>query len=149
MCWRRKIKTSFGLRIDANNVPGLPTKEAHEHALTIFVEGCSRHFDEAVVREAVSGITVEWWDKIAPRPSTGELNTVVAPKGGGLYSGLTIGSLCMIAWRGRLWRSAFCHELLHVVDFTATGVSDPYHANAVLWSELEPELNRRLLERDL
>lgn len=143
-----KTRTSYGLKINSNGVPGLPTKEAHEHALALFIEECSKTFDGEKVREAVAPIILEWWDKIAPRPSTGELNTVVVVDGA-VYSGLTRGVTCMVAWRGKLSRSAFVHELLHVVGWKVLGHSDPDHLDAVLWHYLEPAINGRLLSHAL
>ena len=148
MCWTSKTKTSFGLKINYNKIPGLPSQELHERALTLFIEECAKKFDEIKVRKAVASITVEWWDKIAPRPSTGELNTVVVDNGV-LYSGLTIGTLCKVAWRGKFWRSAFCHELLHVVGYVVLGVDDPNHQNSLLWSDLDDVINNRLLAEQL
>lgn len=148
MCWGSKTKTSFGLKIDSNKVPGLPTKEAHEHALALLVEECAKKFDAAKVRAAIATITVEWWDKIAPRPTTGEVNTVVVD-GTAIYSGLTVGTVCKVAWRGKLFRSAFCHEILHVVGRALLGDDDPNHQNALLWQELEPAANARLAAEQL
>jgi hypothetical protein len=143
MCWRSKTKTSYGLKIYNNNVPGLPTKEAHEHGIALFIEECSKKFDSAKVRSAVASISLEWWDRIAPRPSTGELNTVVVDNGS-VYSGLTVGTTCKVAWRGKLSRSAFAHEMLHVVGNAVTGLGDPDHKDPVLWTELEPAITGRL-----
>lgn len=143
MCWNSKTKTSFGTKIDYNKVPGLPSQAVHERALTMLVEECAKKYDEAAVRKALSSITIEWWNVIAPRPSTGELGTVVVDDGA-IYSGLTIGTLCKVAWRGKLWRSAFCHELLHVIGYALFGVDDPEHQDDRLWKELETAANLRL-----
>jgi hypothetical protein len=148
MCWNSKTKTSFGLKINDNKVPGLPTKETYERALVLFVEECAKKFDEVKVRQALSSVTVEWWDKIAPRPSTGEINTVVVDNNM-VYSGLTVGTLCKVAWRGKLWRSAFCHELLHIIGRALLGSDDPMHVNNLLWKELEPATNLRLSAEQL
>lgn len=134
--------------MDANKVPGLPAPATYERALTILVEECAKKFDLPVVAKAVSSVTVEWWDRIAPRPSTGELNTVVVD-GDAVYSGLTVGTTCKVAWRGKLSRSAFCHEILHVVGAAALGDADPNHGNALLWKELEPAANARLAAEQL
>jgi hypothetical protein len=142
MCWS-KIKTSFGLKVDNNKVPGLPGKDIYERALTLFVEESVKKMSEIEVRKALSTVTVEWWDKIAPRPSTGEVDTVVVYNDL-VYSGLALGDLCKIAWRGKLWRSAFCHELLHVIGGKIFGTEDPEHSNILLWKELEPAINLRL-----
>lgn len=148
MCWSRKIKTSFGLKIDYNKVPALPSQEAHERALALLIEECAKKLDETKVRKAVSTITVQWWNQVAPRPSTGELNTVVVDNDM-IYSGLTVGRLCMVAWRGKMWRSAFCHELLHVIAWEALGDPDPNHQNDLLWKELEAAANARLSAEQL
>jgi hypothetical protein len=107
-----------------------------------------KKFDEVKVRQALSSVTVEWWDKIAPRPSTGEINTVVVDNNM-VYSGLTVGTLCKVAWRGKLWRSAFCHELLHIIGRALLGSDDPMHVNNLLWKELEPATNLRLSAEQL
>ena len=144
MLWRKKVKTSFGLKIIENGVPALPNVKIYERALTIFIEECVKRFDEIAVRHALSKAVVEWWDKIAPSINTGELNTVVVDDGQ-VYSGLAIGNFCKVAWRGRLHRSAFCHELLHVVGLQLFGI-DPFHQNGLLWS-LERSINA-LLEKE-
>jgi len=143
MCWSRKVKTSSGLVIKPNNVPSLPSLETYNRALTFFIEECAKVFDKAAVEKSLSTITVEWWDKIAPRPSTGELNTVVVYDDV-IYSGLTIGTLCLVAWRGKLSRSAFIHELLHVIGCDIIGEADPEHLNDLLWKQLERDINARL-----
>lgn len=143
MCWTSKTKTSFGLKINYNKVPGIPGRETHERVLTLLVEECAKKYDEATVRKALSSVTVEWWNVIAPRPSTGELNTVVVYNDS-IYSGLTIGTLCKVAWRGKFWRSAFCHELLHVIGYALFGVDDPDHLDDRLWKELDTSANLRL-----
>ena len=149
MCWNKKTETSFGLKIDFRKLPGLPSKDTHERALTMFVEECAKKFDETKVRQALSAITVEWWNDIAPSPSTGALSTVVV-NNGAVYSGLTIGTkLCKVAWRGKLWRSAFFHELLHVVATVILGTDDPNHQNTLVWKDLEPAANARLVAEQL
>jgi hypothetical protein len=142
------MKTSFGLKVNTNKVPGLPTIAIYECALSLLVEECAKRFDVNAVKRAVSSITVEWWDKIAPRPSTGELDTVVVDDDN-VYSGLTVGTICKVAWRGKLSRSAFCHEILHVVGAVVLGDLDPYHKNGLLWNELEPAINGRLALKQL
>jgi len=148
MCWSRKTKTAFGVSIAANKVPGLPQQAAHDRALAVLVEECARHMDEAAVKKSLDGVTVEWWDRIAPRPSTGELNTVVVHEDQ-VYSGLTIGRTCKVAWRGKIHRSAFCHELLHVVAGAVLGDPDPTHSNDLLWKIIDKAARGRLIEEDI
>jgi len=148
MCWSSKLKTSLGLKVNANKVPGLPTLASYERALAILIEECAKRLDPSAVSKAVSSVTVEWWDKIAPRPSTGVLDTVVVD-GDAIYSGLTIGTVCKVAWRGKFYRSAFCHEILHVVGAVALNDADPGHVNNLLWKELESAANGRLAAEQL
>lgn len=135
--------TVFGLKVDGNGVPGLPTKEAHEQAVSLFVDECAKVFDRGVVCDALRHVVVEWWDKVSPRPSTGILDTVVVDCGC-VYSGVTSGNLCKVAWRGRISRSAFCHELLHIVGRACLGGDDSWHSNTLLWAEIEMSANRSL-----
>jgi len=145
MCWRSKTKTSFGLKIDWNKVPGLPSKEMHERALTLLVTKCvEQGLQEKVVTSALSRVTVQWWNVMAPSPSTGILNTVVVGPNGVLYSGLTTGNHCDVAWRGSLARSAFIHELLHRIGLTTGIGGDPDHLSKLLWIEIEPSVNQCL-----
>lgn len=149
MFWKKRTKkTLFGLKVDFNKVPGLPSLDVHEKALSLFVEECSKRFDKQLVHEALSHITIEWWNAIAPRPSTGELNTVVVYEDN-VYSGLTIGNMCKVAWRGTIARSAFCHEILHIVSDFVFGTRDPYHLNDILWKDLEFNINNCLAKKKL
>ncbi len=79
MCFM-KPKTSQGTKIDRRKIPGLPSDDDHTKALEIFINECKKQFDETKVRDTVKVVTIEWWNNIAPRPSTGELNTVVVHK---------------------------------------------------------------------
>jgi hypothetical protein len=148
MCWSRKTKTESGVKISANKVPGLPSQAAYDRALEVLIKECARHMDEAAVKKALNGVTVEWWDRIAPRPSTGELNTVVVYEDK-VYSGLTLGSMCKVAWRGKIHRSAFCHELLHIIGGRVLGDTDPSHSNTLLWKTINGQANARLKEEDI
>lgn len=150
MCWSKKTKTNSGLKISTNKVPGLPDKTAHDRAVDVLVLECARlgGMDAAVVKKALKGVTIEWWDRIAPRPSTGELNTVVVYDGM-VYSGLTIGRICKVAWRGKIYRSAFCHELLHIISGKVLGDSDAAHANDLLWQSIAGSVKGLLQEEDI
>lgn len=148
MCWSSK-KTQAGLRIDRNKVPGLPPSAVHDQAVSVLVDTCAEQgLNEDNVRKALRGVTIQWWDYIAPRPSTGELNTVVVHDGQ-VYSGLTIGSKCLVAWRGRIYRSAFCHELLHIIGREVLGNADPEHSLSLLWEEIMGAVRKRLQEMDI
>lgn len=150
MCWGKKTKTSSGLKINANKVPGLPDKATHERAIEVLVLECSRlgGMDADAVKKALSSVTIEWWDRIAPRPSTGELNTVVVHDDM-VYSGLTLGSTCKVAWRGKIYRSAFCHELLHIIAGAVLGDSDAAHANDLLWHTIAGSVRNLLQKEDI
>lgn len=147
MCWG-KTKTESGAKISANKVPGLPIQADYDRALAVLVEECAKHMDKSAVQKALNGITIEWWDKIAPRPSTGELNTVVVHDSQ-VYSGLTVGSMCKVAWRGKIYRSAFCHELLHIIGGKVLGDPDPSHSNDLLWKNINVQANAHLKEENI
>jgi hypothetical protein len=148
MCFSRKPKTSQGVKIDRRKIPGLPSDEDHSKALDIFITECVKHFDYSKVQDIVKLVTIEWWNDIAPSPSTGKLNTVVVHNGQ-VYSGLTVSTtLCKVAWRGKIHRSAFVHEFLHIVNWSILGDSDPNHTNDVLRS-LEVAINAKLSEINL
>jgi len=147
MCFR-KPKTSQGLKIDRRKIPGLPSDDDHSNALKIFVDECKKQFDENKVRDTVKVVTIEWWNNIAPRPSTGELNTVVVHNDQ-IYSGITISTtLCKVAWRGRIFRSAFVHELLHIISWAILNDPNSEHSNQSL-QDLEISINKKLSEENL
>ena len=142
MCFNRKATASQGTKIDRRKIVGLPIDDAHTKALTIFTDECSRVFDRTKVEASVKSITIEWWNDVAPSPSTGVLNTVVIDSGY-LYSGLTVGTTCKVAWRGMLYRSAFAHEMLHVIGRNLLNDEDADHKNHTLW-DLETAINSTL-----
>lgn len=150
MCWSKKTKTASGVKISANKVPGLPSKAEYDRAVSVLVETCVTHgsMERKAVERALNGATVEWWDRIAPRPSTGELNTVVVHDDM-VYSGLTMGSTCKVAWRGKIYRSAFCHELLHVIAREVLGDPDAAHANDLLWQTIMDSVRAMLAAEDI
>lgn len=145
MCFKKK--TSQGVKIDRRKIAGLPSDNNHEQAISVIIDGCSKHFDKQKVEETIKNITIEWWSDIAPSPSTGILNTVVTDSGS-IYSGLTVGNTCKVAWRGKIFRSAFVHEILHVVGRNILNDEDPYHKNSDLW-KIEQEINTTLITIDL
>ena len=147
MCFRKK-KTSQGCKIDRRKIPGLPSDNDHSKALDVLVEECrKKQLDETKVRDTVKSITIEWWNDIAPRPSTGQLNTVVV-YGDQIYSGLVVGNVCKVAWRGKLFRSAFAHEILHLVGANVLGDPNADHSNTML-RDLEVAINKKLTEQNL
>ena len=147
MCFKKKL--NYGIKLDKNKVPNLPNDSKLNFALDIFYEEVSNEYDEDNVKSALNKVVIEWWDYIAPSPTTGELNTVVIDEDQA-YSGLTKGKKCKIAWRGKLWRSAFAHELLHVICIALVqSDGDPNHTNDRLWKVLEGNINKKLKEEDL
>jgi hypothetical protein len=148
MCWSKKTTTQAGVKVDANKVPGLPAQTAYDRALAILLEECVKHFGADPSKKALDGVTIEWWDRIAPSPSTGGLNTVVVDNNQ-IYSGLTVGRTCKVAWRGKIYRSAFCHELLHVVSEAILGDPDAEHANDLLWKVIDRDARARLTTEDI
>jgi hypothetical protein len=146
MWFKKKIKLDFNIILYPNNVPGLPNTILHNNVLSLFVDFCTAKYgDGAKVLKALRGVSIEWWDKIAPGPFTGNLNTVVVYNGR-IYSGLNIGKECKVAWRGAFSRSALAHELLHVINYSLNNELDPYHLNKELW-ELEEEFNAIIRSR--
>ncbi|MFA5048419.1 MAG: hypothetical protein WC516_05360 [Patescibacteria group bacterium] len=145
MCFKKK--TSQGIKIDRRKVPGLPVDEDFSKAIDIFIEECSKTLDRQKVETSIKKITIEWWNDIAPSPSTGVLNTVVVYCDQ-IYSGLTTGNLCRVAWRGKLYRSAFAHEILHVVGQDVLNDSDGDHNNRQLW-DIELLINQKLTNINL
>jgi len=148
MCWRKKITLKCGCTLDKRKIAGLPTDQNHNAALDIFIDECkNKLMSENLLLAVLKKITIEWWNDIAPSPSTGVLNTVVT-YGDQVYSGLTTDHLCRVAWRGKLYRSAFVHELLHVIGGDILGDPDPNHQNQTL-KDLEGSINSRLAQVDL
>jgi hypothetical protein len=147
MCFSKKIKTLYGCKIDRRKIPGLPTDSAHEQAIQILVDKFAEKFKLEDVRATLGKITMEWWNDIAPRPSTGELNTVVVHNGQ-IYSGLTVGSVCKVAWRGKLYRSAFAHEIAHQVSWKLFSDWDENHKNGLLW-EIVRIINEEYRKADI
>ena len=147
MCFSRKTTVSVGTKIDRRKISGLPTDEVHTKALTIFIDECSKIFDRSKVETSVKSITVEWWNDVAPSPSTGVLNTVVVDNGQ-VYSGLTVGTLCKVAWRGKLFRSAFAHEMLHIIGRNLLNNEDAGHQEKSLW-DLEATICKILSDNNL
>jgi hypothetical protein len=143
----QKSETSQGCRIDRRGISGLPSDDDHSKALDVFIEECKKQFDETKVRDTIKLITIEWWDDVAPSPTTGQLNTVVVYNGQ-VYNGLTIGNLCKVAWRGKISRSAFVHEILHVIGVNILGGSNINHMNPVL-RILETTINKKLIDQNL
>jgi len=140
-------ETSQGCKIDRRGIPGLPSNSEHSKALDILIYSGRKYFNEVQIRDTLKLITIEWWNTIATNPSTGQLNTVVIYDGYP-YSGLTIGNLCKIAWRGKLFRSAFIHEILHVMGTRILGDPNPNHTNETLYN-VEIEANKKLFEQNL
>jgi hypothetical protein len=148
MCFGSKTKTSYGCKIDRRKIPGLPSDLNHESALGVFISACSGVFYESKVREVIRDFTIEWWNDIAPSPSTGLLNTVVVWNGQ-VFSGLSLpGNVCRVAWRGKIHRSAFSHELVHMVAERILGDGDADHKNPDLWA-IEARSTASLVMLDL
>jgi hypothetical protein len=140
-------ETSQGCKIDRRNISGLPSDYEHSKALDILIKHCKLVFSETKVRDVLKTITIEWWDDTAPSPSSGELNTVVIYNGY-VYSGVTIGNMCKVAWRGKLFRSAFIHEILHVVGNYILYKTNANHDILILY-DLENAINKELIEKNI
>lgn len=147
MCFKKKL--NYGVRLNKRKVPNLPSDMDFNRALNIFVDEVSKEYDEDNVKKALNKAVIEWWDYVAPSPSTGNLSTVVIDEDKA-YSGLTKGKTCKVAWRGKLWRSAFAHELLHIICIALVQTDgDPNHSNDRLWKVLEVRINKKLQEEAL
>lgn len=147
MCFSKKVKTSYGCKIDRRKIPGLPNDSAHDRAIQILVDIFGQRFKLEDVRTTIGKITVEWWNDIAPSPSTGKLNTVVAHDGQ-VYSGLTVGTTCKVAWRGKIYRSTFAHEIAHVIGGLLLNDWDADHNNNLLWDAVKT-INEKLKKADI
>lgn len=142
------VSSKFSVVFRGNNVPSVPGIDTLDKALSSFVEKCDESFGVGKCLSAVSGVTVVWWDKIAPRASTGELGTTVVYNGVA-YSGLTTrDGTCRVAWRGKLFRSAFSHELMHVVSGRILGDWDEEHKIEKVWL-VDREVSNKLKELDI
>ena len=147
MCFSRKPKTSQGCKIDRRKIPGLPTDAVHDQALKILVDKFAERLKLEDIKATISKITVEWWNDIAPSPSTGKLNTVVTHNGQ-VYSGLVVGLTCKVAWRGKIYRSAFAHEIAHVIGGKLLSDWDADHDNSLLWDTVKA-INEELRKEDI
>jgi hypothetical protein len=148
MCWKKKAKLKCGCTLNRRKIAGLPSDQDHDAALNVLIDECKKKLmSENLLLSVLKKITIEWWDNTAHSPSTGELKTVVAYNGQ-VYSGLTVGYLCMVAWRGKLYRSAFIHEILHVIGGDILNDPDPNHQNQTL-KELECTTNGILAQMNL
>lgn len=145
MCFKKK--TTQGVKIDRRKIPGLPSDDDHSKAINVVIDECSKVFDRQKVEESIKKITIEWWNDIAPSPSTGTLMTVVVYNDQ-IFSGLNIGNMCKVAWRGKIYRSAFVHEILHVIGQDILNDPDGDHNNQQL-IDLERSINSVLTSVNL
>lgn len=145
MCFKAKL--SNGTKIDRRKIAGLPSDEKHLIAINLVIEECGRTIDIEKVKTILSGVVIEWWNDVYPSPSSGVLNTVVVDKDN-LYSGLTIGDTCKVAWRGKINRTALVHELLHIIGRDIISDDNASHSNEVL-NKLEATINYRLQILDI
>lgn len=145
MCFKKK--TTQGVKIDRRKIPGLPTDDEHSKVIDFIIEICSKSFDRQQVEESIKKITIEWWSDIAPSPSTGNLSTVVVYNDF-IYNGLTIGNTCKVAWKGKIYRSAFVHEIMHVIGADILNDPNADHSNQQLLS-IEREINSKLSSENL
>lgn len=141
--------TKYGIVILGNKTPGIPSIQRIDKALDIFVKHCKTLFPEEKCLLVLKNIKIEWWGVIAPSPSTGSLSTVVVYQGQ-IYSGLaTLGDYkARVAWRGLIGRSAFAHEIIHLVGYFATGDPDGEHKKAEWWA-LVGEMKKEMIENNL
>jgi hypothetical protein len=149
MCFNKKIKLSCGCKIDKRKIFCLPSVSEYEQTIEVIIDECVKSLSATPdkIKQVLSNITIEWWNDIAPRPSTGELSTVVVDNDV-VYSGLTIGNLCKVAWRGKLSRSAFAHEILHVIGRVILSDENANHQNTLLLN-LEISINQKLTDKNL
>lgn len=95
-----------------------------------------------------NGLRIIWSDAVAPSPSTGELNTVVMPGDGRLYNGFIDNKIIYIAWRGRVYRTALVHELIHYFLKLHNGNPDAEHKHKTAW-QCEARVNEMLKRKNL
>jgi len=134
--------SSYINQISSGNTPGAPSPAEVDRALGVFVEVCGTKYGVDKCKAAIYAVKLEWSGVVAPSPSTGVLTTVVV-YGGVLYAGLNVGNFVMVAWRGKISRSALVHELCHVVGANILGDPNPNHTNVAL-AQLEQDTNIRL-----
>lgn len=134
-------------KIISGNTPGAPAPDVVDKAVSIFVKVCNEKLSVGTCAAAIKDVELAWSGVVAPSPTTGVLNTVVVYQGN-LYSGLTVGNKVMVAWRGKISRSALAHELCHVVGVGILGDPNKDHTNQLL-AELEQSTNQALVKAGL
>lgn len=142
MCFKKRDKLNYGIQVDRRKIPGLPSIDDCNIAIELLIG----NFTLSSIQNSLKNLTIEWWNDFAPSPSTGIINSVVV-NNDMVYSGLTIGNICKVAWRGKIFRSAFIHEILHYIGLVL-GDGDPEHKNTKLW-DVERIVNKLLAEKNI
>lgn len=146
MCFRKKDKLNFGIQVDRRKIPGLPSINDCNTAIELLLANFTLA-NTTLIQNVFKNLTIEWWNDFAPSPSTGIINSVVVDNDM-VYSGLTTGNICKVAWRGKIFRSAFIHEILHFIGVVVLGDGDAEHKNVKLW-EIENIVNKLLTEKNI
>lgn len=143
------VSPKYGTTLLGNNTPNAPGLVDTEKALEIVQRHCAEVFTASDCKEAISKMTVEWWGVMAHTPSTGAVMTIV-PDNGDIYAGLTTYDFKVrVAWRGKFYRSAFAHEIIHVVAIVATGDGDALHTNTEWWIDLVGKMKEEMKAQNL
>lgn len=143
------IRLNYGVLLDRNGVENLASAEKHNNVLDVFFNEASKLAGKGYVLDSLFKTTIQWWDHLAPSPSTGKLETVVTYNGK-LYAGLNFeGGLCMVAWKGKFYQSALVHEVSHVLARDV--FNDQDHYTRPIWGKegLVTKVNVKLMDLDL
>jgi hypothetical protein len=135
----------YGIKQD-KSVPYVTTQTDIHKGVNIIVDGFAECFEKRV-DQYFDGVIFKFSDEIAPSPSTGILNTVVKYNNA-VGSGFQIGKTMLVAWRGKLFRSAVAHELMHYLGRVIDSAPDPNHQIIKYWNCVK-RINGRLKEANL
>lgn len=92
-------------------------------------------------------LKVKFCDYVAPSYSTGELNTV-CELSDSIVSGHAPGKTVFVAWRGKVHRTSFAHEIMHQLMANSGFGPDYNHESKPYWDCVNA-INKSLKEGDL
>lgn len=138
----------YGAHLNTQNVPYAMSRTNLFDLMDTLVAGfkeCNLGWDP---ENGFDGVKIEWSDKVCPEYSTGNLNTCVDIGDKQIYNGIQAGATMKVAWRGKVYRTALVHELVHYFGKLFDGRPDPSHRIPEYW-KCEQLVNMRLKERNL
>lgn len=139
----KKIKLNCGLKIDNNKVKDLPTKEIYEAVMVVMCNELGLFFD----LNNLSDWVLQWGDSLY-KDGNGYRTYVVSPIGNLCAGSTSGGHTCKVAWRGKIHKSAFIHELLHALSKETYKDLDASHSRKDVW-EFEKKINNKLKEMSI